>query len=150
MTHNAPYLIQFYLLREPALGRKHRRVTGKIAEDKRSRQNAHREREPWLLASNLPAEQWTAAKVVAVYKRRMQIEESFQDGCISRPRIWRGYEGKPQQQTTILMLLSGCSWPRLCKNSRSFLRTRCYANFGEVFASSLRGIYERSSDLIID
>ena len=111
MTHNAPYLIQFYLLREPALGRKHRRVTGKIAEDKRSRQNAHREREPWLLASNLPAEQWTAAKVVAVYKRRMQIEESFQDGCISRPRIWRGYEGKPQEQTTILMLLSGCSWP---------------------------------------
>lgn len=33
----------------------------------------------WLLASNLPAEQWTAAKVVAVYKRRMQIEEGFRD-----------------------------------------------------------------------
>jgi len=79
MTRNAPYLTQLYLLREPALGRKHRRVTGKIAEDKRSRQNAHREREPWLLASNLPAEQWTAAKVVAVYKRRMQIEEGFRD-----------------------------------------------------------------------
>lgn len=79
MTRNAPYCTQLYLLREPALGRKHRRVTGKIAEDKRSRQNAHREREPWLLASNLPAEQWTAAKVVAVYKRRMQIEEGFRD-----------------------------------------------------------------------
>jgi hypothetical protein len=79
MTRNAPYLTQLYLLREPALGRKHRRVTGTIAEDKRSRQNAHREREPWLLASNLPAEQWTAAKVVAVYKRRMQIEEGFRD-----------------------------------------------------------------------
>lgn len=79
MTRNAPYLTQLYLLREPALGRKHRRVTGKIAEDKRSRKNAHREREPWLLASNLPAEQWTAAKIVAVYKRRMQIEEGFRD-----------------------------------------------------------------------
>jgi hypothetical protein len=32
-----------------------------------------------LLASNLPAEQWAAAKVVAVYKRRMQIEEGFRD-----------------------------------------------------------------------
>lgn len=30
-----------------------------------------------MLASNLPAEQWTAAKIVAVYKRRMQIEEGF-------------------------------------------------------------------------
>ena len=79
MTHNAPYLIQFYLLREPALGRKHRRVTGKIAEVKRGRQSAHREREPWLLASNLPAEQWAAANIVAVYKRRMQIEEGFRD-----------------------------------------------------------------------
>ncbi|MNQ35651.1 hypothetical protein D3C85_491440 [compost metagenome] len=79
MTRNAPYLTQLYLLCEPALGRKHRRVTGNIAEDKRSRQNAHCEREPWLLASNLPAEQWTAAKAAAVYKRRMQIEEGFRD-----------------------------------------------------------------------
>ncbi len=39
----------------------------------------HREREPRLPASNLPAEQWAAAKVVAVYKRRMQIEEGFRD-----------------------------------------------------------------------
>lgn len=79
VTRKSPYFTQFYLLKEPALGRKHKRVTGTIAEDKRSRQNANREREPWLLASNLPAEQWTAAKVVAIYKRRMQIEEGFRD-----------------------------------------------------------------------
>lgn len=40
MTRNAPSFTQLYLLREPALGRKYRRITGKIAEDKRSRQNA--------------------------------------------------------------------------------------------------------------
>ncbi|WP_240931808.1 transposase, partial [Azotobacter chroococcum] len=38
-----------------------------------------REREPWLLASNLPEERWSAAQVVAIYKRRMQIEEGFRD-----------------------------------------------------------------------
>jgi hypothetical protein len=79
VTRNTPYFTQFHLLREPALGRKYRRLTGSIAEDKRSRQNANREREPWLLASNLPSQHWTAAKVVAIYKRRMQIEEGFRD-----------------------------------------------------------------------
>ncbi|MBX9408492.1 transposase, partial [Pseudomonas baetica] len=38
-----------------------------------------REREPWLLASNLVQSEWNPAKIVAVYKRRMQIEEGFRD-----------------------------------------------------------------------
>lgn len=50
-----------------------------MAKDKRSRQSADREREPWLLASNLPEAQWNAAQIVAIYKRRMQIEEGFRD-----------------------------------------------------------------------
>jgi hypothetical protein len=37
VTRNTPYFTQFYLLREPALGRKYRRVTGSVAEDARSR-----------------------------------------------------------------------------------------------------------------
>jgi hypothetical protein len=43
-----------YCVRHPAKGRKHQRVTGSIAKNKLSRQSANREREPWLLASNLP------------------------------------------------------------------------------------------------
>ena len=34
--------------------------------------------EPWLLATNLP-EEYTATTVVNIYKKRMQIEESFRD-----------------------------------------------------------------------
>ncbi|GMV32162.1 MAG: hypothetical protein AMXMBFR59_42870 [Rhodanobacteraceae bacterium] len=36
-------------------------------------------REPWLLATSLPAQEWTAQRVVQAYKKRMQIEETFRD-----------------------------------------------------------------------
>jgi len=79
MTRSAPHFIHLYCVRHSAKGRKHQRVTGSIAKSKLSRQSARREREPWLLASNLPETQWNPAKIVAIYKRRMQIEEGFRD-----------------------------------------------------------------------
>ena len=36
-------------------------------------------KEPWLLATNLPPEKFTAAKVINLYAKRMQIEETFRD-----------------------------------------------------------------------
>lgn len=79
MTRSAPHLIDLYCVRHSAKGRKHQRVTGSIAKSKLSRQSARREREPWLLASNLKQGEWNPAKIVAIYKRRMQIEEGFRD-----------------------------------------------------------------------
>jgi hypothetical protein len=79
MTRSAPHFIDLYCVRHCAKGRKHQRVTGSIAKSKLSRQSARREREPWLLASNLVQSEWNPAKIVAVYKRRMQIEEGFRD-----------------------------------------------------------------------
>ncbi|MDQ0737880.1 transposase [Pseudomonas sp. W4I3] len=79
MTRSAPHFIDLYCVRHSAKGRKHQRVTGSIARSKLSRQSARREREPWLLASNLKQDEWNPAKVVAIYKRRMQIEEGFRD-----------------------------------------------------------------------
>ena len=79
MTRSAPHLIDLYCVRHSAKGRKHQRVTGSIAKSKLSRQSARREREPWLLASNLKQDEWNPAKIVAIYKRRMQIEEGFRD-----------------------------------------------------------------------
>lgn len=79
MTRSAPHFIDLYCVRHCTKGRKHQRVTGSIAKSKLSRQSARREREPWLLASNLVQGEWNPAKIVAVYKRRMQIEEGFRD-----------------------------------------------------------------------
>jgi len=36
-------------------------------------------REPWLLATSLPAKEWNARRVVLAYRKRMQIEETFRD-----------------------------------------------------------------------
>ncbi len=36
-------------------------------------------REPWLLATSLPPQEWTARRVVQAYQKRMQIEETFRD-----------------------------------------------------------------------
>jgi len=79
MTRSAPHSVALYGIHQPPRGRKHRRVTGSIARSKLSRQNARREQEPWLLASNLPESHWTARQIVGVYRKRMQIEEGFRD-----------------------------------------------------------------------
>ncbi|MDR8013306.1 IS4 family transposase [Ectopseudomonas guguanensis] len=79
MTRSAPHKVALYGIHQPPKGRKHRRVTGSIARNKLSRQNARREQEPWLLASNLPQPNWTARQVVGIYRKRMQIEEGFRD-----------------------------------------------------------------------
>ncbi|WP_413791797.1 IS4 family transposase [Pseudomonas sp. N4] len=79
MTRSAPHFINLYCVKHSPKGRKHQRVTGSIAKNKLSRVCAHRESEPWLLASNLPEQQWSPAQIAAIYKRRMQIEEGFRD-----------------------------------------------------------------------
>jgi hypothetical protein len=54
MTRSAPHRVALYGIHQPPKGKKHRRVTGSIAHSKLSWQNARREQEPWLLASNRP------------------------------------------------------------------------------------------------
>lgn len=53
-------------------------LAGQRARNKYSRKIAQRESEPWLLAVS-PRLDLTPAQVVAIYARRMQIEQSFRD-----------------------------------------------------------------------
>jgi len=64
---------------KPPKGRKHRNRKGEPARSKKSRQNADREREPWLLVASPALEDLSARRLVALYTRRMQIELSFRD-----------------------------------------------------------------------
>lgn len=50
-----------------------------MAKNKRSRQHAIGQREPWLLATSLPSTSTLAKKTVKIYRLRMQIEEGFRD-----------------------------------------------------------------------
>lgn len=74
------YETQLYRLRGEPKGRKHLNATGKPARSRLSRDCARREREPWLLLSNLPETDSNAAnRITRLYGLRMQIEEGFRD-----------------------------------------------------------------------
>ena len=63
----------------PPQGRKHRNKRGQVSQDSGSRTIARRQKEPWVLVSNLPDRSTLANKRVAIYPQRMQIEEGFRD-----------------------------------------------------------------------
>lgn len=71
---------------------------------RKSRKSA---REPWLLASSLRACKFKAAEVVAMYSKRMQIEESFRD--LKSHRYGMGFEDsqtRDPKRLSVLLLLN--------------------------------------------
>ncbi len=69
-------LVSFY---RPAKGRKQLTAHKQPAKSKQSRQQAKREKEPWLLVVSPSLKAYSAIRVVNYYRARMQIEEGFRD-----------------------------------------------------------------------
>ena len=69
----------FYLYQGQVKNRKHKNLRGKKIQSSVSLKHAKAGREPWLLLSSLPIEQYTAKQIVSFYRTRMQIEEAFRD-----------------------------------------------------------------------
>jgi len=67
------------LYRKALQGRKHRNHHGKVSSNSTSRKCAARERDPWLLVASPTLDTLSASELVALYRRRMQIEASFRD-----------------------------------------------------------------------
>ena len=70
---------QFVIYQGSLKGRKHKNRFGEVAENAYSRKKAAAQREPWLLATSLPATSGLAKKAVNLYRTRMQVEEGFRD-----------------------------------------------------------------------
>jgi hypothetical protein len=88
-------------------GRKHRNRDGQPARSKHSRQNARREREPWLLVASPDLHDLSAHQLVAMYTRRMQIELSFRD--LKSHRFGQGFEDsltRKGPRIEVLLLIS--------------------------------------------
>lgn len=68
-----------YGLRKPPQGRMDKTKKGSRSQAGKSRDNAVREREPWVLATSLSGGSAVTDEVIAFYTRRMQIEEAFRD-----------------------------------------------------------------------
>ncbi|CAM4317026.1 IS4 family transposase [Vreelandella rituensis] len=67
------------LYHRPPQARKHRNKGDQISQNSASRAIARRQKEPWVLVSNLPERSTLADKRVSIYQQRMQIKEGFRD-----------------------------------------------------------------------
>jgi len=79
LARKSPIRCDLYLYKSDAKGRKDRRTARSGNKHTAQREYLKGSKEPWLLATNLPSTLFSAAKVVRLYARRMQIEESFRD-----------------------------------------------------------------------
>lgn len=79
MAKKNPLECVLYLHKDPKKGRARKNKNGSLKKADVNHDYARSYKEPWLLASNLPRTFNVAKKVVALYKKRMQIEETFRD-----------------------------------------------------------------------
>jgi hypothetical protein len=77
LTQDGQHACQLYRVRARKQGRTDRTVYGKRRRDKRSRECARRQTEPWLLVTSL--RELKAEKICKLYSYRAQIEGTFRD-----------------------------------------------------------------------
>ena len=78
-VHAKPWRCRVVVHAKPPKGRKQRNRQGLPSRTKKCKENAAREREPWLLVASPALTHLNAKQIVALYARRMQIELSFRD-----------------------------------------------------------------------
>ena len=94
-------------LNNPPKGRVDKTAHGHRALSKKSRVNAEREKEPWLLATSLPGDNSLTGAVIAAYRKRMQIEEGFRD--VKDERYGLGLDmslTRTKERYTVLLLVA--------------------------------------------
>lgn len=69
----------FYIVKRTKKNRVKRNLIGKKVQCSVSKKHEKSANEPWLIASSLSAEEISASEVMAIYEKRMQIEETFRD-----------------------------------------------------------------------
>lgn len=107
LSRTAPWQTCAYLYRQSPTGRHRLTVHGQRRCNAHSEKHARREREPWLLVSNLPPRRHLARQVVALYRDRMTIEEGFRDLKATRHGFaLRNNLGRNAERLAILLLIA--------------------------------------------
>ena len=119
LVRDRPFACGLLRYRAPRQGRKHRTCQGSVSRNKHSRAAARTQCEPWLLAYSDSLSELPAMRIVQLYKRRMQIEQSFRDlkcerfGCAFCHSLTR----YPHRISTLLLLhalASFLAWAQGC------------------------------------
>ena len=106
VVRNRPVQCRLVVHRKPRQGRLQLTRHGHRAKGTNSRENAEREAEPWLLATSIGHSELTATQIVALYARRMQIEQGFRD--LKSHRYGVGFEDsltRVKERLGILLVL---------------------------------------------
>lgn len=106
LARSNPLPCTVYGLHKPPKGRVDKTCRGKRALSRKSRKNAAREREPWLLATSLPGQGAITHQIIAAYRKRMQIEEGFRDS--KDPRYGFGLDqafSRTKERYSVLLLI---------------------------------------------
>lgn len=96
LVRSQPLQARLVLYAKAPQGRCHTTLKGGKRRSKSSRQCARREAEPWLLAVSPSLHDVSVPQVIALYRRRMQIELGFRDLKIAP--VWPGLRGQPDPQ----------------------------------------------------
>jgi hypothetical protein len=106
LVRRQPIAARLVLYRRPSQGRRHTTLAGMRRQSKSSRQCARREGEPWLLAVAPSLQCLGVSQVVALYRRRMQIELAFRD--LKSHRFGQAFEDsgtRSAERIEVLLLL---------------------------------------------
>ena len=95
-----------HLYHKSPKGRKKRTQGKRVSKRSNSITYSKREREPWLLVSNLPLTKLSSQGIVNIYQTRMQIEESFRDNKNQRIGLsLKETKSRNEQRLQILLLI---------------------------------------------
>jgi hypothetical protein len=101
-----PVRCQLVLVKHAPKGRHHACLDGRSARSAHSRKQARAQLEPWLLATCPALAVLNPESIVALYARRMQIEESFRD--LKNERLGLGLAAsrstKPDRLRVLLLI----------------------------------------------
>lgn len=103
LTRRNPLAARLVVVRQPKRGRSKWTLTGERARSAHSKQHASRAGEPWLLVTSLSPRSARAKRVVSIYARRMQIEESFRD--LKSERFGLGFQASRSKNTQRIAML---------------------------------------------
>ena len=112
LGRKSPINACLHLFKAKSKGRKDQR-SSKAGRHHNAQQNYRdSSKEPWLLATNIPAESLSSKKLVNLYAKRMQIEESFRD--IKSPQYGLGLRHsrtrRPKRFDMLLLIAMLAEW----------------------------------------
>ena len=79
LSKTRPIHCRRYLYKALPKGRKHQRSTTTNSHHPAAKEYSKAAKEPWVIATNLPETMLTAKQLMNLYRKRMQIEETFRD-----------------------------------------------------------------------